>query len=86
MSATSLKPKAPKARPLPDGSHKFAGSFDSAKRWYPDPSFVVPGSFDVRSPSRCWPYSYLKHFYSKKYARLLSETKPDVYRSLLAVS
>ena len=82
----STKTKTEKIQPLPDGSHKFAGHFDNASRWYPDRSFIVPGSFDVRSPSRSWPYSYLKHFYTKKYALLLHEQKPDVYKSLVAVA
>lgn len=73
-------------QPLPNGSHKFAGHFDSASRWYPDQSFIVSGSFAVRSPSRSWPYSYLKHFYSRKYAKMLHDKKPEVYRSLIAVA
>jgi hypothetical protein len=33
-------------------------------------------------PSRQWPYSYLKHFYTKKYAKKLAEAKPMAYMFL----
>ena len=75
-----------KIEKLPDGSHKIAGSYDKAARWYPYDDFVVPGSFDVRSPSRAWPYSYLKHFYSTKYARLLFVNDPRKYARLHGIN
>ena len=69
-------------KPLPYGSHKVAGKNDNASRWYPSEEYMVPSSFNVRSPSRNWPSSYFKHFYSLKYARLLFEHRPDLYFEL----
>ena len=65
-----------KIQPLKDGAHLQAGSFDNGGRWYPNEKMIVPGSFQVRSPSRAWPKSYLKHFYSRKYSQLLFYQKP----------
>ena len=66
--------------PLPDGAHLKMGSWDNAKRWYPhDDLYEIPGAFNVRTPSRAWPGSYIKHFYSKKFARLLARHRPLDY-------
>lgn len=55
-----------------DNSHKRAGKFDNAKRWYPHADIhETLGAFECRSPSRSFPYSYLKHFYTGKFATLL---------------
>lgn len=70
---------------MPDGSHRQAGSYDKAARWYPDSKFCVPGSFQVRSPSRSWPYSYLKHFYSAKYSALLFEANPRLWLKIQGI-
>lgn len=51
-------------------------------RWYPKEDYVVPGSFLVRSPSMGCIFSYYKHFYSRKYARLLATHRPDLYCGL----
>jgi hypothetical protein len=68
---------------LPEGSHKYAGFFDNAGRWEPYDEYNIPGTFiKVRPPSRQWPYSYLKHFYTKKYAKKLAEAKPMAYMFL----
>jgi len=72
----------PKFRPLPDGTHREAGRHDRAGRWYPHDSFRVPGSFDVRSPSRAWPNGYLRHFYTRRYAEALFWAQPLVYLQL----
>lgn len=71
---------------LHDGAHRQAGSFDRASRWYPDAEYRIPGSFSVRGPSRAWPYSYLKHFYSIKYARLLFTYNPRLYLQLQGIA
>jgi hypothetical protein len=68
--------KTTKIQPLPSGSPLEAGHYDNAKRWYPEEQFIVPGSFRVRSPSRAWPYNYIKHFYTRKYSQLLFYSKP----------
>lgn len=67
---------------LPDGSHRQAGRFDKAGRWYPADDYVVAGSFQVRSPSRAWPYSYLKHFYTSVYSRALLFAEPALWLAL----
>lgn len=72
--------------PLPDGAHKRAGKYDNAARWYPYDEFVVPGTFGVRSPSRKWPFSYLKHFYTKAYAKRLFLRRPALYLDLCNIS
>ena len=68
-----------KIEALPDGTHRRAGTFDKAGRWYPDAEYQINGTFAVRSPSRTWPYSYLKHFYTAKYARALATQAPRQY-------
>lgn len=70
---------------LPDGAHAKLGRYDNAGRWYPHPDYQVPGSFEVRSPSRSWPYGYLKHVYTKKYAKLLALYKPLTYIQLQGI-
>ena len=69
--------------PLPSGSHHRAGKFDKASRWYPDEAFQVPGSFRVRAPSRRWPFSNLKHFYTDKYMKMLQAQRPDLFAQLM---
>lgn len=64
---------------FPDGSHKNWGKYDNSARWYPSKALYVEGAFDVRSPSRSWPYSYLHHFYTRKLAKQVAYEKPDVY-------
>jgi hypothetical protein len=71
---------------LRDGSHKEAGYYDKAGRWWPYAAYRVEGSFDVRQPSREWPYGYLKHFYTIKYAALLAAHNPRLYLELQNIS
>ena len=71
-----------KIEPFPSGTAKHAGSWDRAGRWYPDDKYRVPGSFTGRSPTRAWPNSFVKHFYTKKYAKLLLSHRPDLYMYL----
>lgn len=72
---------------LRDGAHHQAGSFDRAKRWYPyDEYFDIPGAFLVRGPSRAYPYGFLKHFYTHKFARLLAATRPLLYCQLQGIT
>jgi hypothetical protein len=47
--------------------------------------FDIPGAFAVRSPSRSWPDSYLKHFYSCKFAKLLAIHNPKLYLSISGI-
>lgn len=42
------------------------GEFDSAKRWYPDESEKLETSL-YRSPSRAWPFTYMKACRSQKH-------------------
>lgn len=76
---TTPRPKVPT---LPDGSHRRAGEFDKAGRWYPNDECCVPGSFRVRAPSRTWPFSYLKHYYTAAYSRQLLEQAPQLWLRL----
>ncbi|OBR53736.1 hypothetical protein [Paraburkholderia tropica] len=42
-----------------EGGEKPAGSYDNANRWYPAREFDCCAM--IRSPSRAWPFSKLKH-------------------------
>jgi len=65
---------------LNDGSHRKHGHFDKAGRWYPNKElYNIDGAFCVRSPSRSWPFSYLKHYYTVKFAKVLAISNPDLY-------
>ena len=66
-------------RRLPEGSHYDHGESDNAQCWYPDDEIRVDGSFGVRSPSRAWPYSYINHYYTLRFARLLALKNPKLY-------
>jgi hypothetical protein len=79
---TKQKSLKSKVEPFPSGSARRAGKWDNGGRFYPDKEFAVPGSFKCREPSRAFPSSYLKHFYTRKYAALLLEHKPDLYLEL----
>lgn len=75
-----------KIEKLPDGSHRDYGEYDNASRWYPDDAIRVPGSFNVRPPSRAWPYNYLNHFYTLKFAKLLAAVDPKKYCEVMGIS
>lgn len=51
------------------------GHFDGANRFYLDPEFITDTSRAVRTPSRAWPYSILKHAMTCKYYKSLSEAQ-----------
>jgi hypothetical protein len=73
-------------KPLRQGSHRYAGSYDNRKRWYPNSEFRdIPGSFDVRPPSGSFPYAYLKHFYTTRYARMLAIHEPYMYMAIQGI-
>ena len=63
----------------------MCGDWDKAGRWYPDEQFIIPGSFKVRSPSRAWPHSFIDHFKTVKYAKLLAKHKPELYMKLVGI-
>ena len=65
---------------FPSGSHKKVGS--GYPKWIPDKNIIVPGSFEVRRPSNAFPNSYLRHFYTKKFAGLVLEHYPLLYAKL----
>lgn len=48
------------------------GEFDRAGRWYPDTE-KEGGTPPVRTPSRRWPYSYLKACRTLKWVRQLPD-------------
>jgi hypothetical protein len=64
---------------MADGSHFRAGEFDRKQRWYPKDEFWVPGTFQVCNPSRLFPWSYLKHFYTKAYSQKLFAHNPKLW-------
>jgi hypothetical protein len=67
---------------LPDNIHKVIGNW-SQKKWYPKPTYVVPGSFEGFEASVSFPYAYITHVYTKKYFRLLLTYKPESFSKLL---
>jgi len=52
-----------------------AGKFDKAGRWYPDESETCPCCANIRSPSRRWPYSLLRHCRSLRHVANLYGVK-----------
>lgn len=48
---------------------KPAGSYDNASRWWPDKEFECCAL--IRSPSRAWPFSKLKHCLSQAHKEAL---------------
>lgn len=72
---------------LTPGSTRKAGKTDKQGRWYPhDDLLSIPGAFSVRSPSRAWPNSYLNHYFSKKFAKLLAINNPRRYFELSEIA
>lgn len=71
---------------FPRGAHrKYKGSGSMVHGWYPHPCLRVEGSFEVAPPSHRYPHSYLNHFYTIKYAKMLFEARPDLYAELHGV-
>ena len=62
-----------------DGKHLKWGTFGKHKIWMPDLKLIYAADFKVTQPSKKWPYGYLKHFYTQKYANLLFETDLKLY-------
>lgn len=53
------------------------GKFDKAGRWYPSADEVAClEDFNVRYPSRAWPYSYMTAARTLKHVKLLAANKP----------
>lgn len=69
---------------LKDGCAHLIGTFDRAGRYYINEDFRTSTSMCVRTPSRAWPYSILKHAYTGKYLKALKAEKPEKYRLLVA--
>jgi hypothetical protein len=47
--------------------------------WEPSKEAMIPGSFKVRSPTKKYPYSYLRHIRTIKYKRLLLYFNPSLF-------
>ena len=47
--------------------------------WEPTTEAMVPGSFQVRSPTKRYPYSYLRHIRTLKYKKLLLYFNPSLF-------
>lgn len=75
-----------KIPPLPPKSAKLAGKKDKIGRWYPNDDLLsIPGAFAVRSPSKAFPFSYINHYLTNKFARLLALHNPKLYFELSGV-
>lgn len=61
------------------GRARTCGHWDSAGRWYPKDEYLIPGTFEVRTPTRRWWNSYLRHFESLRYATRLYAYNPALY-------
>jgi len=48
------------------------------KMWMPYPEWCVKGSFKVSRPSKNYPFSYIDHFFSKKYFKLVQKEAPEL--------
>ncbi|KVF15192.1 hypothetical protein WJ05_06835 [Burkholderia vietnamiensis] len=59
---------------------KPAGSYDNASRWWPDKEFECCAL--IRSPSRAWPFSKLKHCLSQAHKEALHNAE---HRDVLAL-
>ena len=66
---------------FPNGAHRRVGR-PLRHGWFPSEDIIVPDSFQVRMPTRAYPYSYLRHFYTIKYAGLVLKYKPKLYAQL----
>ncbi len=66
-----------------DGTHHKLGYYDNASRWYPDAA--LRQFYAVRSPSRQWPYSYLKHTYTSVFAKKLAIHDWELFRRLASL-
>lgn len=55
------------------------GKFDKGKRWYPSEEEECSCCSRIRSPSRAWPYSLLKHCRTKTHILKLVEKHSEDY-------
>lgn len=53
------------------------GEFDAKKRYYLLDYFLTTNSVNLRSPSAMYPFSILKHAYTKKYLKDIFNENPD---------
>lgn len=58
------------------------GSFDDSGRWFPSNDEDCKCCSHVRSPSRNWPYSLIKHCRSRPHLQRLAEESPDLFADL----
>lgn len=57
-----------------------AGSFDSARRWYPDPEEARWCCKNIRRPSARWPFSLLVHCRTLTHVSVLYRVREDEVR------
>lgn len=60
---------------------KRIGKFDNAKRWYPDDE-IAEYFTNYRTPSRAFPFSYMRAAQTQKFARWLLANRPGVAKDL----
>jgi len=58
-----------------------AGSFDSGGRWYPADSEKRACCDSIRSPSRRWPWSLMRHCRSLEHCARLYALEPETVRA-----
>jgi len=68
---------------FPYGMLLHAGKFCGGRMWIPYPDWVIPGSFQVHRPSSKYPYNYMRYFFTKKYFKLVKETKPELIAEVM---
>ena len=71
-----------KIEKFPDKAHLIIGYYDNSKKWFPFAECKFEKSFNVRQPSCKYPYSYLRHVYTEKYAQIAYNNDPQLYCSL----
>ena len=61
---------------------KKLGHFDNGNRFYLSPQFETETSRAIRSPSRRFPYSLLKHLMTGKYFKSLSDEQKTLIEKM----
>jgi hypothetical protein len=71
-----------KKEKLPIWTLSAIGFYDKSGRFYLDDIYETTTSKGIRTPSRNWSKSVLKHTLTKKYVKALIEEKPDFAREV----
>ena len=71
-----------KKEKLPIWTMSTIGFYDKTGRYYLEDIYETTTSKEIRTPSRNWSKSVLKHALTKKYVKALIEEKPDIAREV----